>query len=405
MLKALKNRCSQFRQHPLVTRCVEHPAWRHLAQRLRPIVRQFDGPRHFRFEVVFMRILFAYVVYQSMPLGAPFSDGAFRVAGKINQEWPTQLQAVVSDTEKDEFFRRPYFPLPPVSQMLPNSGAALTYQDQPKPNGFAQFFDLTFFSDPKFIEVLPWIVIPCLLFYAAGIGLPVALPIITLVSIGSRTLYNSQGYIHHGYQMLTLVLVAQTAVVLWHCFRGSWREAFGLCRAEAKNGRTVWDRMIRYSQWMIVICYVIAGVIKPIRSDGEWFKNSHYIGIQVVKTHRQNYYSSLEEKWNVPEPQVAKFMLKDHPNAVRIFLSCGVLLEIFAFLALFNRFTALLYGFSLVIFHYFNDLMMGLYFYDNEKLDWIFLINLPFWIWWLFLRRRRVRQEQEVGEVEAAAAV
>ena len=405
MLDALKSLGSRIRQIPAVKRVVELPAWRHLAQKTRPVLRQFDGPKHFRFEIVFMRVLFALVVYQSMPLGAPYSHGTFRVVGQLNEELPAKLQAVVADPEKDNFFRRPWLPLLPVSQMLPNSNAALTYQGQDKPNGIAHFVDLTFFSSPKFIETLPWIVIPCLLLYAAGIGLPVALPLLTLVSIGSRTLYNSQGYIHHGYQMITLVLLAQTIVVLWHCFRGDWREAFGLKRATLLfRDRTVWDRMIRYSQWMIVICYVIAGVIKPIRSDGEWFQNSHYIGIQVVKTHRQNYYSSLEEKWDIAEPKVAKFMLKDYPDWVRIFLSLGVLLEIFAFLALYNRFTALFFGFSLVIFHYFNDLMMGLYFYDNEKLDWIFLINLPFWIWWLFLRRRIVPQEQEVGEAEPAAA-
>ena len=405
MLDTLKSLGSRFRQNSLVKRLVELPAWRHLARKSRPVLRQFDGPRHFRFEIAFMRVLFALVVYQSMPLGAPYSSGAFHIAGKFSEELPAKLQAVVANPETDNYFRRPYLPLLPVSQMLPNSNAALTYQGQDKANGIAQFVDLTFFSDPGFIETLPWIVIPCLLLYAAGIGLPVALPLLTLVSIGSRTLYNSQGYIHHGYQMISLVLLAQTVVVVWHCFRGDWREAFGLKRATRLfRDRTVWDRMIRYSQWMIVICYVIAGVIKPIRSDGEWFQNSHYIGIQVVKTHRQNYYSSLDEKWNIPEPKVAKFMLKDHPNWVRIFLSLGVLLEIFAFLALYNRFTSLLFGFSLVIFHYFNDLMMGLYFYDNEKLDWIFLVNLPFWIWWLFLRRRAVRQEQEVGEIEPAPA-
>ncbi len=398
MLEALKDRCSRLRRHPLVARCVEHPFWRHLAQRLRPIARQFDGPRFHRFEIVFMRVLFAYVVYQSMPLGDPFSSGAMTLSNHLA---PGKLQEIVSDPARDNALRPP---LLPISQMLPNSEAALTYQDQNKPNGIANLVDLTFFSKPAFINALPWIVIPCLLLYAAGIGLPVALPLLTLFSIGSRTLYNSQGYIHHGYQMLSLILLAQTIVVLWHTFRGDWRAAFGFRRAERHQGRTVWDWMIRYSQWMIIICYVIAGVIKPIRSDGEWFKNSHYIGIQVVKTHRQNYYSSLEEKWNIPEPEVAKFMLKDHPNLVRIFLSCGVLLEIFAFLALYNRFLSLLIGFALVLFHYFNDLMMGLYFYGNEKLDWIFLINLPFWIWWLFFRRR-VRQEQEVGEVEPAAAV
>ncbi|MCB1080157.1 MAG: hypothetical protein KDM64_20225, partial [Verrucomicrobiae bacterium] len=65
-------------------------------------------------------------------------------------------------------------------------------------------------------------------------------------------------------------------------------------------------------------------------------------------------------------------------------------------------------GFALVSFHVFNDLMMGLYFYGNEKLDWIFLVNLPFWIWWLTKSRRRLPQEQEaidLGEAYGNSAV
>jgi hypothetical protein len=400
MIESLKAALEKLRQQPLVAKAIEHPIWSKLARKLRPIAVHFDGPRHHRFEIVFIRILFAYVVFQSMPLGAPFSRGAMILSDKVLE--PGTMEVIVNDDKKNNVLRPP---LLPVSQMIPNTEGALTYQEQRKPNGIAHLVDLTFFAKPGFIKVLPWIVIPCLLFYMAGRGFPVVLPILAFVSIGSRTLYNSQGYIHHGYQMLSLILVAQTLVVYFHGFRHSWREAFGMRKPSLISGRTLWDRVIRYSQWMIVGCYVIAGVIKPIRSDGEWFKNGHYIGIQVVKTHRQNFYSSLEEKWNIPDPPVAKLMLKDHPNLIRIFLTFGVLLEIFAFLALYNRFMSLLIGFSLVMFHYFNDLLMGLYFYGNEKLDWIFLINLPFWVWWLIRKRQKVPQEQEVGEIEAAAAV
>ncbi|MCB1237668.1 MAG: hypothetical protein KDM91_21565 [Verrucomicrobiae bacterium] len=385
-------------------RLFDCPACHRVRRRLAPVLRHFDGPRHHRFELVFMRVLFALVVYQAMPLGKPFTDGALRLADTVA---PGKLRAILIDKKKNEALRPPFLP---ISQMLPNSELAMDFPGQPKPVGLAKAMDLTFFSKPAVVRALPWIVIPCLLLYAAGVGLPVVLPILTFVNVGSRTLYDSQGFIHHGYQMLSLVLVAQTVVVLTHTLRGDWRATFGLRRAEPIDGRTVWDWMIRYSQWMIIGCYVIAGVVKPIRSDGEWFAKSKYIGLSVVKTHRQNYYGNLDEEWNIPEPRVAKIMLEEHPHLTRIFLTAGVMLEIFAFLALYNRFTALAIGFLLVVFHFINDHIMGLYFYVNEKLDWIFLVNLPFWIWWLFLRRRRLGQEQEVGEavpepeIEAAAA-
>jgi len=109
----------------------------------------------------------------------------------------------------------------------------------------------------------------------------------------------------------------------------------------------------------------------------------------VVKTHRQNYYNNLEEEW-APEqmPPLANFML-EHKNWTRLLLACGVGLQVIAFLALYNRLTWLVFGLMFISFHYLNDIMFGLYFYHVEKLDWIFLVNLPFWAWWLWRRFAR----------------
>lgn len=73
-------------------------------------------------------------------------------------------------------------------------------------------------------------------------------------------------------------------------------------------------------------------------------------------------------------------------------MASGLLLECFAFLALYNRRTATLFGLSAILFHYFNDLIMGLYFYDNEKVVWIFFVNIPFWM--ALLLRRFLKKKQ-----------
>lgn len=353
----------------------QSPLWTHLS-------RCFAIPRFHRFEIVIMRVLYAYVLFQCMPLDAPFSNSGLKIAEAIVPG--DALTQIVNDRAKDRMLRPP---LPPISTLLPNSEPKIPYSTQEKPDGVARFIDLTFFNDDSFVAILPWIVLPCLILYISGYGLPVALPILCFVLLGSRTLYNSQGYIHHGFQMVSLILLAQTVVALWALAKNP-RQAMGFQRAGAvtRHGRTWWDVMIRYTQLMIIASYMIPGVIKQFKSGGQWFLNSHYIGVQVVKTHRQNYYNDLDPEWEPDTlPVMAKFML-EHKNWTRLLLGTGVALQCVAFLALYNRLTWLLFGLLFISFHYLNDIMFGLFFYHVEKLDWIFLVNLPFWAWWAWRR-------------------
>ncbi|MCB1233750.1 MAG: hypothetical protein KDM91_01605 [Verrucomicrobiae bacterium] len=366
-MSQITDKIDQFRQRPWV----------------RNLSRHFGIPKFHRFEVVFMRVLFAYLLFQTMPLDAPFSNNGLNLAEKIVPgQWLTK---VVGDKDLNTALR----PLPPINELLPSSEVKIPYDSQPRPDGLAKFFDLTFFNDDGFVKALRWIVIPCLVLYACGRGLPVVLPILCFVSIGSRTLYNSQGYIYHGFHMVSLVLLAQTIVVLWALFKNP-REAMGFRKpSENKNGRTWWDVLIRYSQLMIIASYMIPGVIKQFKSGGEWFLNSHYIGVQVVKTHRQNFYNDLDADWAPDKlPKLANFML-EHRNWTRLLLGCGVGLQCIALLGLYNRLTNLIFGVMFILFHWLNDLMFGLYFYHVEKMDWIFLVNLPFWAWWLWRRARK----------------
>jgi len=370
------------------------------SSRWRRVVRQFGIPKFHRFEVVIMRVLYAYVLFQCMPLGEPFSSNGLKIAEMVIPG--ESLSILIAEGERDEVLRPP---LPPISALLPNSESKIPFDTQDKPDGIARFIDLTFFSREDFVKVLPWIVLPCLVLYMVGIGLPLVLPVLCFVLIGSRTLYNSQGYIHHGFQMVSLILLAQTMVALWAVFKNPG-QAMGFRRATGitANGRSFWDVMIRYTQLMIIASYMIPGVIKQFKSGGEWFLNSHYIGVQVVKTHRQNFYNDLDAEWAEKDlPKMATFML-EHRNWTRLLLGCGVGLQLIAFLALYNRVTLLFFGTTFIVFHYLNDVMFGLFFYHVEKMDWIFLVNLPFWIWWAVqkARRRQVGLGQPVSELNSA---
>lgn len=337
-----------------------------------------------RYEVVIMRILFAFVIYQTMPLGKPFSN--------LTQDLFPTIGSHINTREQNEKFRPP---LPPIVELLPNSDNRQTFDSQPSPNGIARFVDLTFFSNDRFVAFLPWIVIPAIILYASGIGLPITLPLLTFISIGSRTLSNSQGAIHHGFQLISAILLVQTCVILFGWFYRLIKKKHFV---DARQ-RTIRDYFVYFTILLCVSFYMIAGYIKLIKSDGEWIKNSPYIGIQLVKTDRQNYYTNLDgEHYGHQKVRWASDML-EHPNLTRLFMGCGLCLELFAFVALFGRGWCAITGLMIIGFHQLNDAIMGLMFYHNEKIVWIFLVNLPFWI---VLLSRKISKRPGMIPLESA---
>jgi hypothetical protein len=257
------------------------------------------------------------------------------------------------------------------------------YDRQDVPNGIARFMDLTFLAEPGVYPAFRIAMIVVLGIYATGYLLPLALPFLLVTHVMVRTLFNSQGWVHHGYQMVSLVILAQTAVVL----------AFALHRLVTRQsfpftgGRTRNSYLLFYSQMAIVLLYVVSVVSKVDRSDGQWFVKSHYIGLQVVKAERDRYYADLAP----PEPgdvPAARLMLA-HPNLTRLFLGVGVLLEFLSFLALAGRLPAFFIAIALIGFHRSIASLMSIYFHYNEMLLIIFLINAPYWIYRLALRMRK----------------
>ena len=262
-----------------------------------------------------------------------------------------------------------------VYMTLPSQGQI--YDTQTVPNGIAQFVDLTFLANDGVYPALKIALVIALAIYASGFMLPLVLPFILISQVMVRTLFNSQGWVHHGVQMVSLALLAQTIVVLtFAVYRLVKGKPFPFT-----EGRTAGSYFLFYTQMAIVSIYVVSVVSKVDRSDGQWFVKSHYIGLHVVKAERDRYYGKLQP----PEPgdvPAARLMLA-HPNLTRLFLGAGVLLEFFAFVALYGRGAAALIALALIGFHRSIAALMSIYFHFNEMLLVIFLINLPFWIVWL----------------------
>ncbi|MEM7015646.1 MAG: hypothetical protein AAF585_29655, partial [Verrucomicrobiota bacterium] len=222
----------------------------------------------------------------------------------------------------------------------------VTFESQPVPTGIAKWdWDLTWIAAP---ELQPWLWIICVAslgVYVFGRGLMLLPPLIilTAVMIVSRTLENSQGFMYHIYQVIGLVLLAQTIAGIVYAI-------IKLCGKAPKN-RNINDYIIRYAQIAIVGAYMIAGFSKFIYSDGEWIKNSPYFGIDIIRTNKQNYYADLEgdRPYEIARSEAARLL--ENPTRARLMMGTGLLLELGAFIALFHRVLALFAGIAVMAFH------------------------------------------------------
>jgi len=274
-----------------------------------------------------------------------------------------------------------------VFRSLPRASDQI-YDTQGVPNGIAQWLDLTFLSLPGVYPGLQIAIVAALCIYSLGLLLPVVLPFLLVSHVMVRTLFNSQGWVHHGVQMVSLVLLAQTVVVLTFAI---YRQAKGR-HFPLADSRTAGSYLLFYSQMAVVALYIVSVFSKIDRSDGQWFAKSHYMGLHVVKAERDRYYAALEP----PEPgdvPLARQVLA-HPNISRVCLAAGVALEFFAFLALRSRAWALAIAIGLIGFHRCIAALMSTHFHFNELLLIIFLINAPYWLSRIGIRTWHSREPQ-----------
>ena len=250
------------------------------------------------------------------------------------------------------------------------------FPTQAHPTGLAHLFDLTWLSNPASYSMFRGIIYFLLFLYAAGVLLPITLPLLALGHVLAFTLYNSQGYTHHGFQIVSLTLVAQAGTVLYDTFCRGVR----LRPPDALlNSWLLWQ-----SQVVVVGTYLISVFSKLINSRGLWLWNSSYIATDLIKSRRQLYYGSLDSNY-AGDPVEAMWLL-ENPWSARALFGTGFILEAIAFLALANRQIAFVIGVALILMHRSIAGLMGLRFDNNEMLCAIYLVGLPFLAAWCLYR-------------------
>ncbi|HEY5812971.1 MAG TPA: hypothetical protein VIT23_10005, partial [Terrimicrobiaceae bacterium] len=246
------------------------------------------------------------------------------------------------------------------------------FSTQPHPAGIAHFFDLTWLADPWNFSMYRSAMYLLLLLYVGGLMLPVVLPALALGHVIAFTLFNSQGYTHHGFQIVSLTLVAQAGTVLFYTIVGGLRWRPPDARLNA------W--LLVQSQVIVVGTYMISVVTKMINTRGLWLWHANYIAADLIKTRRQLYFGDLDPKYFGNPPEA--IWLLEHPWIARGLFGSGMVLEAVAFLALANRKISFFIGVGLILMHRSIAKLMGLRFDNNEMLCAIYLVGLPFLAAW-----------------------
>ena len=177
------------------------------------------------------------------------------------------------------------------------------FPTQPHPAGLAHIFDLTWLSDPDNLRAYRNVIYLLVSLYVAGLLLPIVLPALAVGHALMFTLFNSQGYTHHGYQIVSLTLLAQAVTVLYYT------ALKGIRLQPPDSLLNAW--LFVQSQVVVVGAYLVSFLTKMFATGGMWFWNANYVAIDLIKTQRQHYYSRLDPG-DAGNPLEAMWLL-EHP--------------------------------------------------------------------------------------------
>ncbi|MCB1231884.1 MAG: hypothetical protein KDN19_16570 [Verrucomicrobiae bacterium] len=251
------------------------------------------------------------------------------------------------------------------------------HYDIERANGLPSLIDLSWIGQPIPTFVVAGLTILLLVIYGAGRWMLVTTWLLFLIQAIVGGIHSSPMGSHHATQVVALVLLGQAAWFTWEKLRPKRFADTGLDRS---SGAIFW------SQQMICAGYMISAVSKWVNSGGgiipgaRWVNQLPNIAVQFEKNRLQAYYDNLQTPVSTETNQWAIDLLLHQPAMMMFFLALGFYIELLAFLTLFNRASALLVGVGLMSLHAFIFTIMNLPFYYFEAVDFLFFVNLPFWI-------------------------
>ena len=270
------------------------------------------------------------------------------------------------------------------------------FQSLSDPHGLARFFEMDWMLQSNVQSLLLWISAIHIICYVLNVVPLWTCSVLLVVHTLIGTVVNSQGAIHHTSQIVAFALLGQLIAYVAYLLQKKSSLALGWKQLEipGRLGSEAPALPIYLAQQLMATAYVVSAISKLIRSEGEWISSLPNIALQLQKTRMMAHYNTLE-----PIPEVAGWaitMVREFPKLAMAFFAMGLLLELFAFVGLFNRLFLALTGAGLMLMHVAISQVMNLGFFYNKWLLIIFWINIPFWIV-VALRWKKADQSPETS--------
>lgn len=241
------------------------------------------------------------------------------------------------------------------------------FSSSPLPIGICTWFPCDFLLHFPFNKILLYSSVIIAYLYIFEVKVLWTSFLMFLISLLVFTIEESNGILERR-GLLTFIFLAQfIAYLLAHI-----REHFNL-----KKYR------IQFSVQVVAAGYVLAGISKIMQSGWKWVLDGERITLQILKSHYYTYIDLGNEKWLAKGYELVNF-IEAHPYLLIFLLASSLILELGAFLAIFSRRHAIIYGLLLLSMH------IGIYWVMEIAIVsilfpmLIFMLN-PLYLGWLVL--------------------
>jgi hypothetical protein len=258
---------------------------------------------------------------------------------------------------------------------------AVTLSEQPVPVGLGRWFDFGFFSDPTFYSICRVVMVAALALYVIGRWLWIALPVAFFIVVGPGTLEASQGANQHATNLVALILLVQ---MIWYVVakirktpthEGHVLGAF-YAQQTIAAGYVVsaLSKIMADGNWLI-------GAMKnyPLQMI-KTARQNHFNTLEPAKEAARDGFLGWLAQWVQPLFAPMEQALMHSAMWRGLLLGSGFLLELLAFVALVGRKSAALMGVSIIFFHFAIYMVMGLKFQYHMAVVAIFFVGVPYWI-------------------------
>lgn len=233
----------------------------------------------------------------------------------------------------------------------------------PYPAAICSLFDCSFLATPVTARYIYYVSLLLGVLYLSEKCMKYTTFLMFLISCLGFTLEESNGVMNRC-ALYSMVFFAQSA-------------------AYFMGGQDIKKKRIQFAVQVIAAGYFLAGVSKLLASGPGWVTDAPNAAVQMIKNYAYEYYDSGSQTAMDMGYQQAQFVLDNKPVIIVLF-AFSLLFELTAWVAMFSKRHAFVYGFLLLGMHmgilYFMDILIVAIFYPML----IVLLNPAYTIWfWL----------------------